>query len=297
MKKLPINPYKFIPPELHQEVDSLMLYLTERPFQRPTECPYCGGHHFSIIQNSPSPYQSIPRYRCKQCKRTFSQLSNTYFARTRYQHLDKWAALARYRLSGYNITTTSHEIELPTATCMKREKVIEKIMQQECPQLFTWWVSHQYFQSEERTPIVQEQVDQFEHWLKTLLNQKRAVCPVCGRENCNKTKREKHRPVFVCTKCEKHFNLLSGTYLLNMYHPEHWITFTHLMLRGVLDQDIADTLHLDRPLCNRWRNRIIKQIQSMGFKELAEWLKWQRSRRRLQINLQAREKTKNQPAK
>ncbi len=162
-------------------------------------------------------------------------------------------------------------------------------MQHQFPKLFVWWKAHQ-----DRTELtfaapVEQQAEDFIDWLEGILAQQVATCPFCGRDDCKRASYGPHRPQFVCFTCEKNFNLLSGTSLSYLQHPHIWVDFVKLLVQGYSDSDIKKSMGIGQSLSNTWRHRFIRQMQTLGYDELVQWLTWQRRRRYNQVSQETRQ--------
>ncbi|PSH14038.1 hypothetical protein B7R74_18775 [Yersinia pseudotuberculosis] len=75
------NYYVFFAPELHQDADALIEWLTTTAYRKPAYYPH--GESPVFHTNGNKPKVQIINYRCSRCKKGFSPLTGTLLARSR----------------------------------------------------------------------------------------------------------------------------------------------------------------------------------------------------------------------
>lgn len=96
----------------HLRRDLLVQVLAERHNQLP-KCPHCCSE--KVIHWGH--YKDIPRYRCKECSRTFNQLHNTSLARLK--HKERWVLYARCLSEGLTLRKAAAVCHLSLSTSFR----------------------------------------------------------------------------------------------------------------------------------------------------------------------------------
>lgn len=265
-----------IPRNLHKQVDSLIDYLDFFPFEQPKQCPYCGSKSIHFSWHYSRPNQQLGQHNCTNCKRNFNQLTNTIFARS--WNLETWGQIGRLYLTGLSSIQIANITGFTKATATSRCKAINRLMEEDYPDLYEWWYNHHIRKDLRYSDIVQQQATYFLQWLHERINQKGQLCPLCSRP-MSKRKRNKERPMFVCFNCKIYHSAFEGTRLKKLSLIEYWIPFAERLIDGYTCQDISALTSLKTSTALRWRPTFLAQIKDLGLNELSQWLTWQRRRR------------------
>lgn len=262
---------RFIPTEHHLQARALIDWLKTRPFEEPDSCPRCGSKAFNENRTR---NEVRKNYRCLRCHRGFNQLTGTPFARS--QHPQLWGAWAGLRLSGMSIKAITQVTGLSTQACGYRDRVLQRVMSSDYPELWAWWGPHQRRIDEQLTQEVQAQLNVMMDWLNDLQHRQHSVCPHCGSHN---TRRTGVRPQFRCRPCDRNFNELSGTSLCRANRIDIWPAVVSALVSGDSNSDMARQFGFGDKTGARFRNLFVQRMEEMGLHEMAEWVRWQRRRR------------------
>ena len=279
MAKQPVSYQTLIPQHLHPQVEQLLDYLTYYPFEKPTECPHCGSIKFRIEPGvSTRIDKSIDSYFCLNCRHWFNQLTNTIFMFSRF--LSLWGELGKLYLAGLPSQKIADQLQITLMTTHNYRKKIDTYIQEQYPELFDWWNSHQHQVDLTLTSKVEKQKKAFLHWLDTLINCKDYHCPHCKgplyRADYKKT-HQIQRPYFVCYRCNYYFNALSGTVFENMMYLEIWSEYAKKLIEGYSNKQIQEIFKIGKNTAKKWRKLFKQQMMELGFNELVQWSKWQRT--------------------
>lgn len=159
-------------------------------------------------------------------------------------------------------------------------------MQEQTPELYQWWHTHQNHQDTRTTLLVEAQKQQFQHWLHELVHPQQVSCPYCGHTNYLTLNEE--RPQYVCTRCKKAFNSLVHTPFKRMHFIHLWPRYFELITQGLSHKDISRELHISKRSLIDWRRKFTQQMQKMRLTELEQWMQWQLHRRHAEVNRQNR---------
>lgn len=265
-----------IPDSLHQQVEELLEYLKNFPFDTPDCCRNCGSKNFYAKKQCSRPDNVMRTYYCNTCKKSFIQLTNTIFCRS--TRLEQWWNVGRLYLAGQ----TNRQIVLQTGISKKqihsRLRAINKVMQEEYPALHQWWKTHQERTDLSFSTLVKRQAATFLNWLDTCINKTDYSCPHCKRK-LYKRNHKSSRPDFVCTRCNYYFNALTETRFQRMLQIELWIPYAKILIDGYGGRDAQKLIGLAIGTAWRWEKTFIAQMQDLGLDELVQWLTWQRNRR------------------
>ena len=89
---------------------SIISYFQSKRFHKGRSCPYCGCSH-TVKYGLNNGKQ---RYKCHNCKRTFSDLTNTPIYRT--HHPEKWDAFIKCTINGLSLRAAAREIKVSYVT-------------------------------------------------------------------------------------------------------------------------------------------------------------------------------------
>ena len=76
-------------------------------------CPHCNSHEVAPWGSA----SAMPRYRCKNCKRTFNGLTKTPLARPRQK--DKWLEQAKAMIDGVSVAKTAERCNVHHTTAFR----------------------------------------------------------------------------------------------------------------------------------------------------------------------------------
>ncbi|WP_455425705.1 hypothetical protein [Dryocola sp. LX212] len=265
--------YRFLPVELHQDADALIDWLATAPYQKPDHCPHCGSPAFH--SNGSSSKNRVINYRCSRCKKGFTPLTGTLLARSR--HVPLWPLFAAARLSGLTTAEMMAELKIADPTCVHKDRVIARVMQEYWPALYAWWVPHYERRDPTFTPDVAAEAERLKGWYQTLRTQSTAVCPHCGGK---RTYRTKERPSFRCVPCDRNFSLLTGLPVVSLQYFELWGEGIDALVAGDSTVDIKRRMKLCLSAVGNWEKRMMHLIELMNLHALKAWILWQRGRDR-----------------
>jgi transposase-like protein len=98
--------------------------LRETKFKDGLECPHCHSKH--VIRFGK--YNERQRYRCKECKKTFIDLTSTPLNRTRYP--DKWIKFIECMIKGYSLRKSAEIVGVSWVTLFYwRYKILSALNQ------------------------------------------------------------------------------------------------------------------------------------------------------------------------
>ena len=87
--------------------------IVEERLQWLAACPHgCGLH---VVRNGVA--RGLPRYKCRDCSRTFNALTGTPLARLRYR--ERWLNQAQVLIDGLSITKASQHLEVARSTAFR----------------------------------------------------------------------------------------------------------------------------------------------------------------------------------
>lgn len=270
-----------LPKKLWKEADALIRFVSTYPFEKPKCCKHCGSLHFRLSYSTGKSRNNIDLYYCLMCKRTFSQLTNSYFAY--YLHLDTLGDFARLRLAGKSTNHISTELGISLKAAVYRVKLLEKIAQENYPALYQWWKPQQDYLDHTFCSQVEAEKNIFINWLHERIHSQKATCPHCDNEGVSRVKsgakeRTKHRPYFFCGRCKQYFHLLEGTVLKRLYHIEVWIPFVEGLVKGESCAMLSSKLEISNSSALSWKKAFLMQMQTLQLFQLIHWLKWKTSR-------------------
>lgn len=272
MNDISENYKKIIPAKLLNKAEALISYLVNYPFQLPTACKHCGSINF--IESSykrPNSRRNIPFFFCRSCKKRFTQVTNTHFAGIIY--LELFGDFAKLRLSGYSQETISEILGFSLATARDRDKILDRIMAEDYPDLYVWWKPHQDHIDKNFSPQVNKERDQFIKWLKKLVEHNQVICPHCYR----KTKSQENS--ITCKHCKLSFEQVifndgktPKKYLIN------WVPFAQGLTQGRSGHALAKEFGMSKRTASHWKQKFAKQMKLFHFDKLIQWTEWQHSR-------------------
>lgn len=110
--------------EHSNQIDSIREDIDESRFSEGIFCPHCGCTE-NIVKFGK--YNSIQRYKCKNCNSTFSSLTKTVFARSQ-KPLSVWEKYIECMLDGLSISKSADicDISIPTAFIW-RHKILDAL--------------------------------------------------------------------------------------------------------------------------------------------------------------------------
>lgn len=260
-----------IPKRLHKQAQQLIAYLTDYPFQKPSECRHCGSENIELTGHFARDDKRLPQFFCLSCERYFCQTTNTIFFNSWY--LDQWGAFGELYLAGYGIGEIAKILKRSIHAIRYRIDSTNQVMEEHYPELFTWWREHQQRKDLRLTEAVQQQAQSFFAWLDHLLYSTDYQCKYCGRPLFKDTTKP-HRPYFVCHPCKKYFNPLNGTHFKRSLFPELWPVFAEHLINGMSTPEMEKILPLSPNALRCWRKLFIAQMQDLGLNDLVYWIEW-----------------------
>ena len=110
--------------DVNLEKFQMLNYFVKKRFSETSACPRCGSHE--VVKNGK--YYGKQRYKCKHCRSTFSQFTNTPFSMTHYP--DKWANFMECMLQGMSLRNTAFKINVSYVTLFYwRHKILGALKQ------------------------------------------------------------------------------------------------------------------------------------------------------------------------
>ena len=277
-----MNSYKtLIPVSLHQEVEQLFDYLTYTPFEKPDACCRCESNQFYATGNYSRPNKQQPIYYCVNCKKQFTQLTNTIFNKS--WHLEKWVYVGRAYLAGLSTIQIAQQTNVSTSAVLFRCKAIDRLMEEKYPKLYCWWQEHRERIDLRFTNDIKQQANTFLNWLDNLINKQNYTCPHC-QQKMYKADNKSVRPNFVCYHCKYYFNPLNTTYFKGVKQIERWKPYAEKLMEGYSCKDLEQLIGVKNKTAVAWQHTFIAQMKLLGLTELIQWITWQRKRRYAQVS-------------
>lgn len=101
---------------------NIISYFQCKRFSKNRICPHCSCNHTVKYGKS----KGNQRYKCKVCKRTFSDLTNTPLYRT--HHPEKWEAFIKYTINGLSLRAAASQVKLSYVTLFYwRHKLLDPL--------------------------------------------------------------------------------------------------------------------------------------------------------------------------
>lgn len=266
------NYKKIIPAKLLNKAEALLSYLVNYPFQLPKECKHCGSTNFiESAYKKRNDKRNLSFFYCRSCKRRFTQATKTYFAGIVY--LELFGNFAKLRLSGYSQETISEILGFSLATARDRDKLFNRIMAEESPNLYAWWKPHQDHIDKKFSPQVKTERDQFIKWLKKLVEHNQVTCPHCYR------KVNPHESSITCKHCKSSFEqvVFSDGKTAKKYLIK-WVPFNEGLIQGKSGHALAREFGISKRTASYWKQKFTKQMELFHFDKLLQWTEWQHSR-------------------
>lgn len=255
-----------------------MDYLTYYPFEKPTECHHCEASNFYRTSHFARGNKRIPVFYCQDCQRVFSKTTNTIFSNS--WQIEQWGEFGKLYLAGVPIGQIAKQLNRSKHAINYRISSVNKVMQQQYPELYQWWDEHQRRVDLTLTEKVQQQANNFYQWLDTLIHKTDYTCNYCSRP-LSKDKRKPHRPYFVCHPCKKSFNPLNGTQFKGTLFVDLWPEFAEWLINGASTRDMQQHFNLGENTFRRWRKLFIEQMKELGLNDFVYWSTWQNKRRHI----------------
>lgn len=87
-------------------MSNMLDYFIHKKFSEGRYCPYCSNRHIVLYGR----YNGKQRYKCKTCRRTFGDLTNTPLAMTHFP--EKWPLFMEYTLKGMSLKACAKEFKI-----------------------------------------------------------------------------------------------------------------------------------------------------------------------------------------
>src|SRR5699024_66680 len=158
--------------------------------------------------------------------------------------------------------------------CKIREKKLHVLMQEEAPEVYSWWYRHQVRKDISITPLIEAQKYSFKQWLTTQIEMDNINCPHCKRSHtCHRI--HPHRPQFVCTYCKKSFNPLEKTPFRRMHFIHLWLNYFDMLINGLSHKDSSKLTGISARSLVYWRKAFLRHMQVIQLSEVERWTRSQ----------------------
>lgn len=210
------------------------------------------------------------------------------------QFPEQWGDIGKCFLAGSTKRQISKQTGLSFNAVTTREKAFEKVMGEQFPALYQWWISNKYGNGGLLSPQIQEQAIQFQVWIQNLLNPSHAFCPRCEKtERIVPVKKLKNTANFRCLSCRLSFSRLSETQFKFTHDSSLLLPFATQLISGNFNRELEEKIGLGESSVNFWRDRMTKQMRLNECGLLADWVEWQHTCKLRYAKLNYTERHKN----
>ena len=279
---------RFLPPELHDEVDALIYYLETTPYSQPPYCPYCSSNRMWVNGTGKN---GVDTYQCSHCKRCFNPTTDTPLHKQQAHEL--WPIQTKLMFYGCEKKTVALAMGISFPSVPKREKVIEQVMQLHHQQLYQFWQQYKFALDHFIPAHIEEQIKQFQQWLTPIMQPQKILCPYCHQSKKSLRTDILSNTSYYCLTCGKRFSILNGSPFVKSSYPEKYIPYLTLLLKGLTDIEIYGELSVCQVTTLHWRNIYFEQMRNMGLFELIEWIVWRRIAHEWHVNYLSRQQRNN----
>lgn len=273
---------ELLPPTLAPVAQRFLDYLEALPYDRPTQCLWCGSLDF--ILHIPAPKHGTVRdgFRCNSCRRQFNILTGSPLRLMRYH--DKWTEWMRYRFSGLGQEHIASLMGISNKASLNWDRVFLQVMREQEPVLHDWWIDHQTLKSIGLSPQVAEALEACQQAFHDLCHAPTKECPKCGGQPRYVKKTQTRRLWdYVCADCGTGYSNLSGTPFNHLQRIDMWPEFLELLVKGFHDTELGQHFDSNKSRMGLWRQAFMQYLKA-DWPLLAHWAFWMWTRRRVTAN-------------
>jgi len=271
---------RFVPEQLHKELERCIRYLETLPYSRMTCCTRCGS---TRITRKGMADNGIMHYYCFACKRHFSPVTDLPIINS--ERHDLWPELLELMFYGSEKQQSAKILGICAISVSIKEKILEQVMAEDFSNIYQYWMQYKFALEDYIPPKVESQIRLTRNWLTETFEPSRSVCPNCFGTHCTQNQAVQKTTARRCRDCGLRFSVLRGTPFVKSYYTlADFLAYFDTLLTGASNYDVREQLGMADTTAQRWRKVFYRQLKTFHYYDLYEWIVRRRIGHELYVN-------------